>query len=204
MNFDCLKNQFEDIHRKLDGNHLNCHFTPFNPPGVTWEKRVELRKILVKELESFPSPLPQEERKVLLTPGGPPRASHIAISLSHCPSLGGFIFSLDKNISLGLDIEKVERVGKTVERLSDHQEVVEAPNNALLWAAKESALKSVPLEKKQRLLSDIHIFRWETLSTEIYSFHFQITKRNIQGLGGAFIMESTAFAYAKINLRKES
>jgi hypothetical protein len=66
-----------------------------------------------------------------------------AISISHCPQLGGFA-TIVKPGSIGLDIEVEARVEKKIAaRMSTTQEMNEAPSPAHLWAAKEAAYKSL-------------------------------------------------------------
>lgn len=191
-----VKYQFEEISRELIGDHLHCRFVTFDHLGPTWKRRVELRKLLVKDLESYFKNLSQKERENLLIPGRRPPLSNI--SISHCPLLGGFIFSLDNNIALGLDIEKADRVGRSVQHLSTREEVNQSPSEAFLWVAKEAAFKCIPDGGSQHFLRDLFIFDWKKIKMEGYQFRFQVKKKNHEGKGVAFLANGLAFGYTQL------
>ena len=174
-----LKLRFEVFSKQLMRNHLYCRFIPFDLIGPTWEKRMELRRLLVEDLEDvfkeFPENFPEDEdwKEKLLMPGSRPYIPDVSISISHCPLLGGYIFSLDKNVSLGLDIEKARRVNRSIQHVSSQKEMGESPVNSLLWVAKESAFKCVPTGGQQHFLSDIFIFDWKKIKWRDIGFGFK-------------------------------
>lgn len=131
----------------------------------------------MNDLESSLENFPEDYKRKLLIPGSPPRIPGVSISISHCPILGGFIFSHDKNISLGLDVEKMDRVSlQLVQRVSDFDEVNEAPEVSFLWVAKEAAFKCIPSGEQKHFLRDLFIFQWEEMEEGVYNFNFFLKK----------------------------
>jgi phosphopantetheinyl transferase (holo-ACP synthase) len=115
-----------------------------------------------------------------------PRLYLEAISISHCPSLGGFVH-LAKNdsfLGIGFDIEIANRVSVAVARkvlphsselfLHTLLESEDSSIPACIWAAKESAIKSIG-----NALSDRQIFSGNLALTKFASandslcFHFR-------------------------------
>ena len=175
------------------------YFHFFDHP--TWEERLKLREILLNHLEKLIH-LGKDKEKLLI-PGRRPWISLASISISHCKILGGFIFSLDTNTSIGLDIEEIVRIrpGLT-DRLSQKKEVEQAPTDALLWVAKEASFKCLPPNNKSIFMSHIYIFNWSHLHSEAYSFCFQV--KDYTGNGIAFIEKDLAVANAQITFHKDS
>lgn len=80
----------------------------------------------------------------------PPRLSGWAISVSHCPSLGGFV-AAPSNSHVGLDFELASRVSSQIARrvaaFAGEEKILEKVTSAdrplaLFWAAKEAAIKA--------------------------------------------------------------
>ena len=172
----------------------------FGPEGPTYKARKCLREFLVKELEKAHSSIKfsQKQRRALLTPGSRPQSLAAPISVSHCPVLGGFVFSFNKKISLGLDMEQSHRVSLSViNRISTREEVKQAPARSLLWTAKEAVFKCVTSEEtdhKNLLLKDMLILKWEQRGTESRLFQFQVKNSDIKGYGVAFLTDNLAFS----------
>lgn len=84
-----------------------------------------------------------------------------SVSISHCPTLGGFVHSLRP---IGFDVEASDRVRPAaISRISKPEEADGAPSFAALWAAKEAAFKALQhAETKPELLSQIEIGLWKT------------------------------------------
>ena len=109
-----IEAKFREISRRLNEPSLHFHFQVFGPEGPTWKARRELRKRLVGELKTsyslLKTDLPPDffgkRCEKLLTPGTRPDCPFAAISVSHCPVLGGFVFSFNPEITLGLDMEQ--------------------------------------------------------------------------------------------------
>lgn len=182
-----VKSQFGKITGKFTGKQIHCRFMTFGSSGPTWKKRVEMRNLLVKTLKGSLKNFPEDYGKKLLTPGIPPRIPGISISISHCPVFGGFVFSPGKDISLGLDIEKADRVSfRSVKYVSGFREIEETPEPSFLWVAKEAAFKSVPLKWGIFFLKDFFIFNWKRVKTDAHSFTFLLKKKRIQGEGVVF------------------
>ena len=199
-----IKFQFEEIGNGLITNHLHCRFLPFDSLGATLERRLELRRLLLEDLDNTLERTTSENlfkneswREKILMPGGPPSIPNVSISISHCSVLGGFIFSFDKNVSIGLDMEKTRRVDRPIQRLSSQEELEESPANYLLWVAKEAAFKCIPFDGTQYLLSDLFIFDWKKIKMRGYQFQFQVRKKNVKGIGGAFVVNELAFGQAQ-------
>jgi phosphopantetheinyl transferase (holo-ACP synthase) len=100
-------------------------------------------------------------------------------SISHTPGLGGFIAS--STLRLGLDIERIGRLHlPVVKRICPAEfqgEVFSRPPHnfakvlnpeqlTMIWAAKESAFKSLRGEKQPKVISQVQITHWELLGTE--------------------------------------
>lgn len=107
----------------------------------------------------------------------PPRAEGLSLSVSHCPTLGGYVV-VNAPAFVGIDIEQVERVTPAlVERVSKiHVEVKTAPSPAHLWTAKESSWKcfqSVTSHlniQSPETLSEIAILNWQCLDPDCNGF----------------------------------
>ena len=199
-----IEAKFREISRQLKEPSLHFHFKIFGTKGPTWEARKELRKHLVKELEtsyrSLKKSLPEDffgkHCEKLLTPGTRPDCSFAAISVSHCPVLGGFVFSFNQKITLGLDMEQSHRVNEQLMgRLSKTEELQKAPDPSFLWAAKEAAFKCLTLEQN-RLIKHISITEWEKTASDSYHFHFQVEGQNTKGRGSAFLVDELALGFA--------
>lgn len=76
-----------------------------------------------------------------------PRVEGWALSVSHCPGLGGYIFGPSKNF-VGFDLEESQRVSeKIVERVLPFEfekswYLKSGISPALVWAAKEASIKA--------------------------------------------------------------
>ena len=198
-----------EIRFRKSGNYLkepSLYFRckVFGPEGPTYKARKNLRELLVKELEkaqsSIKNPLvfSQKQRTALLTPGTRPQNPVTSISVSHCPVAGGFVFSFNKKISLGLDMEQSHRVSlPVISRISTREEIRQAPARSLLWTAKEAVFKCVTSEKtdhKNLLLKDMLISKWKQKDPENRLFQFQVKNSGIKGQGVAFFMNNLAFS----------
>ncbi len=192
-----IQSQFERMTKEITRVRLHCHFMTFGATGPTWEKRLELRSLLVKDLENSFENFPEDYKKKLLTPGSSPHLPGVSISISHCPLFGGFVFSSDKGLSLGLDIEEADRVSlRSVKYVSSLEEIGESPEVSFLWVAKEAAFKSVPSEGQQYFLRDLLISDWWKTEMEGYGFGFFLKKKNIKGKGIIFRNDHLVFGFA--------
>ena len=184
-----IKNKFRQINFMCWGDSLYCYFCFFDQP--TWQERLKLRKILLDHLEKFVDL--GKDRQKLLTPGKRPWTDLASISISHCKILGGFIFSLKPHIFIGLDIEQIVRVKPClINRISQREEVQQAPTEALLWVAKEASFKCISPSDKSLLISHIYVSHWNFLQTNAYSFCFKA--KNCGGNGIAFIEKDVVIA----------
>ena len=192
-----LRVQFEFLSKKLFGDYLYCHFIEFGNLGPTLERRIELRKSLVERLKISFGHFKKDWEKLLLIPGEPPIIPDISISISHCPLMGGFVFSFDKKTSIGFDIEISDRVDRAIEYLSTYKEIKEAPEKSLLWVAKESVFKCIPLKEEKHFLRDSLIFNWNEIDGGGYKFKFYVEKKKIMGKGLAFLVGKLGVGYAQ-------
>ena len=190
-----IQNTFQQLNQEYWKSCPYFYFQYFDDLGPTWQARQKLRLILLNHLEEFISLDPY--RAELATPGKKPSIPFASISISHCRILGGFIFSINSHIPIGLDIEEVKRVKPNmIARLSQQQEIQQAPTDSLLWVAKESSFKCLPISTGQMFLSHIYISHWQTLQSNAYSFSFQA--KSFHGKGIAFLEEDLAIAHARM------
>jgi phosphopantetheinyl transferase (holo-ACP synthase) len=128
--------------------------------------RLRLRKELADLLTSQETNSPEEnhlEHNKLTDLKQPPTHLDWSVSLSHCPSQGGFALC-KKEFRLGMDIEKKARViPKLLLRVSNPLEACQAPPS-YIWSAKEAAFKAISADYPGLLLSDINIGSWSTES----------------------------------------
>jgi hypothetical protein len=95
-----------------------------------------------------------------------PRLPHGFVSISHCPSLGGYVLS--KN-PVGFDIEESSRVEwRFVDRMS-HPDDEKGPTAAAQWCAKEAVFKLLA-DQQPPVLSQIAIYNWKSKDHNIYTF----------------------------------
>ncbi|MGZ5278452.1 MAG: 4'-phosphopantetheinyl transferase superfamily protein [Pseudobdellovibrionaceae bacterium] len=112
-------------------------------------------------------------------------------SISHCPTMGGFAFTMfDSNhvLQIGFDIEEDSRVRVETARRICHiaAEYEAAPSPASLWTAKEAAYKCLKGSKQPAILSHVEVTNWQTVSSqyetvEIKNAH-QFNYTRIQGI----------------------
>ena len=191
----------------FDLKSLHCYLKGFDYKRVTKEARQGLRRKLIGELKYHYSLIKSQKKdgiseellKNLLKPGESLKNAIAAISISHCPILGGFIFSFDKGLSVGLDIELVYRLkDKLLSRISTKEEAREAPGPAFLWAAKEASFKcACSSGTALHFLNQCFISQWRQIEETSYRFHFQ-TKgfKNVTGEGFTFLTEELVLSVA--------
>lgn len=154
--------------------------------------RAEIRYDLVNWLQRH-GEISQVEVSSLLNLQDRPRLPRYAISISHCPSAGGWAIQ-ERATHLGLDIEVRSRVSSAiVGRLSTASELAEAPEPALLWVAKEAGFKAFQSHQPVRLTSQLQIMDWQKLAIERFEFRV----RGPEGhdvLGEAFALNSELVA----------
>jgi phosphopantetheinyl transferase (holo-ACP synthase) len=106
-----------------------------------------------------------------------PRLDHGFVSISHCPSLGGYVLSKDP---IGFDIEETSRVEQRfVDRMS-HPNDHSGPSPAALWCAKESAFKALA-DQQPSVIAQISVNNWKTVDQNFFSFK--------SSAGDGFILE---------------
>lgn len=97
-----------------------------------------------------------------------PRA---AVSVSHSMSLGGYAFTKDSGVQIGLDIEETERVTDEVARrvCKTLLEFTTAPSPASLWTAKEASYKALLGPHQPTVISDMRVGNWESPAETVFS-----------------------------------
>ena len=200
VNCEEIKNKFFELSRHCWHSAFHAHFYFLSPPGPDRETRFQLRRNLVIHLEKLFNL--GEKRKQLLEPGLAPRCSGLAISISHCRLLAGFIFESSSDSSLGLDIEERLRVThRLVRAVATDGELSQAPCPAFLWSAKESAFKAVNSPERKLVLGQIRIDGWQPFflsGSKVYTFRFYFGE--FQGQGHLFILGGLVFATARMAL----
>ncbi len=197
----------------LNVSYFYCELKDFSQKPQ-WEDRVALRKTMVQQLKTqYQKHNKTCELKAgkllkskllelaLLKPGGDLKNNIAVISISHSPGLAGFVFSFDKNITIGFDIELTKRVTTPViRRIATKKELTLMPHKALLWVAKESICKCHP--KKGFLLKNAQVKSWllkDNINNSCDSYFFTSTicgsgKKAISGKGGAFQIGQYVFS----------
>jgi phosphopantetheinyl transferase (holo-ACP synthase) len=94
-----------------------------------------------------------------------PRLQHGFVSISHCPTLGGYVLSKDP---IGFDIEETTRVElRFVERMA-HPDDTKGPTPAALWCAKEAAFKALA-DQQPQVIAQIAVNNWKTIDQTFFS-----------------------------------
>lgn len=109
----------------------------------------------------------------LLVPGQLGGLQRGFFSISHCPLVGGYVLQEAPLVgqSIGLDLEQASRVSpEVVNRISTPTEVLDSPDPASLWTAKESLYKSLPDGIQPAAISGVRVSDWSVLSDNLYSF----------------------------------
>lgn len=158
--------------------------------------RSSIRQAIANELEkTFDlARLPE-----ILILEGPPKLDTGYVSISHCLSLGGFVYSM---MPVGFDLEERLRVApELVKRVSQESELKLTPHASLLWSIKEATFKSLygfnqPPVATHITLTQMISLKEETPGAQIYSFLCNWTESNepISGLGICGIYENHQFA----------
>ncbi len=189
---DDIQSQFVKLNQKCWCSSICGHFYFLGPPN--YKVRLQLRQSLVSQLEK--QTILGVYRQPLLTPGGPPKGPGMAISISHCRILAGFIFEYSPNIFLGLDIEQKSRITKrVVNRVSNKEEIISAPSLALLWGAKEAAFKTIDEKNSKITLSNVRMTNWKVLDQRSHGFVFCC--KAFQGEGYIFESGDLIFAISR-------
>lgn len=93
-------------------------------------------------------------------------------SISHCHTLGGFVFvtfDSDHVIALGFDVEEDDRVHQDVvlRICKNPSEVTEAPSYASLWTAKEAAYKALKGPQQPKVVAGVELTDWQKVDSQI-------------------------------------
>ncbi len=163
------------------------------------DHRDRLREALRKHLISRGGVV-SEELEALSDLSRIPIFSNGSVSISHCPTFGGFVVHQGIGFQLGLDVEKRSRIRKEIAaRVCDHDEIQFGPDPTLFWCAKESLFKSrYGMKEVPLVLSDLRVDGWRQVADEVYFFSGRFTqKREVAaGCGLIFSMGERLIAIA--------
>ena len=204
-NIETIHSKTKKLLETFGRKNVHFHFTVFSNQKAGTAERRELRQQLIQKIKNhkdFESHKKDFDWNNLLITGKKPDSPVASISISHCRNLGVFLFTFDKNLSIGFDMEQKKRITeKIVKRVSSNEEWEKAPTPALLWTAKEASFKCLSSNKTPLLLSDCRIYSWKKDPTQkIYFFHCHLEKIEKKAFGSAGFSEDLALAYAEIKL----
>lgn len=199
-----IRELLEACHQK----NIHFYLSLFPNKKIGQKERKELRQQLIQQIKIHPKIQKQKinfDWNKLTKIGTKPECPFASISLSHCESLGVFLFTFNTKISIGFDIEKTNRIRlKTVSRISSPEELQKAPSSDLLWTAKEAGFKCLSNSKNSLLLSDCSISNWrKNPNTEIYLFdcYAKKTNKKVHGTAGRTKDFSLAYGEAVFDLK---
>ena len=201
-NLKTIYSQTKEMLNCFGQKNIHCHFTLFLNKKTGIQERRELRQKLIEQIKNHKDFQKAEKGfnwDNLLKLGTKADCPFASVSISHCNYLGAFLFTFDKRLSIGFDIEQKKRITKKIiARISSKEERDQAPNNALLWVAKEAGFKCLSDNKAQLLLSDCLISNWKKEKTkEIYFFNSYSKTNNKKALGLARFIDDLALAYTE-------
>lgn len=125
------------------------------------EHRLHIRQSLQRQLAPLDAGLLELARR--------PRLPGWSISISHCPSVGGWV-ALPGSNRVGLDIEELSRIQlPIVRRISEKSEIQCAPRPEFIWCAKEAFYKGLDSDQPQ-VISELGIGDWTQESDSSYSY----------------------------------
>lgn len=118
------------------------------------------------------------------------------LSLVHCQGWGGYIYA---SRPIGIDIEVAQRVVRgIIERVSNEEELKNAPDPRLLWVGKEACFKSLRGFNQPQTATTLRMETWrrpQQPSGNSYYHKFNVRRsdenlvqgRGVAGLSGAFL-----------------
>ena len=99
----------------------------------------------------------------------PPTLAHGFVSISHCPSLGGFVLAPER---VGLDIEVTSRVEQKIATRIHHPDDEPIAFPSALWTAKEATYKALG-PRQPAVFTEIAIQSWRFLKPDHLTFTSQ-------------------------------
>jgi 4'-phosphopantetheinyl transferase EntD len=153
--------------------------------------RNRLRQALAHAL----APLSADDQRALADLNDPPRPSNWSISISHTHDYGGWM-AVPRPAQVGWDVELSARIKReTIGRVCSAQELLDAPEAAFLWCAKEAFFKA--LEDEQPLsISQLTIGQWRADGVSLWRWH-GLGPRNGEGIlirDGDWLMAASVIA----------
>ena len=127
-----------------------------------------------------------------------------SLSFSYTLNCGAFLFLLEPDISIGFDIERPDRMREAiVRRVSSKKEWAEAASNALhpalLWGAKEAALKCLSNGREKLLMKHCLISKWRK-TKNLYLFTAQSVQTGEEAFGSACLSQGLSLSYVEREL----
>lgn len=135
-----------------------------------WNSKLPFTRAVIRDhiAKTLPDLRP-EDMQMLADLKEPPRPFHWSVSVSHCPSLGGWI-AAPRPAQIGFDVELKSRIQlDIVQRVSTSDELERAPEASFLWVAKEAFFKALEDEQPQ-VLSQVTILDWRALNDGLWSW----------------------------------
>lgn len=98
-----------------------------------------------------------------------PQLSEWSISISHCPTVGGWA-ALPRPSRVGVDMEEISRIKlPIIERISLTTEISAAPHPEFLWCAKEAFFKALDSEQPS-VMTELQIGGWSQGPDQSYLY----------------------------------
>ncbi len=167
--------------------HLN---TSWSSQNETY--RADLRAAVLLDLRQLGDHETLESD--ILNLDSPPKSLSYKISISHCPSLGGFALS-KKYASIGWDIENSSRVSKAIiTRIAKDAEP--PPFGAALWVAQESSFKAMSPLVDLSHFTQIRIEDWAAVAQNAHRFSAKYVTNSEQCFGEGLVVSSQDLVYA--------
>ena len=166
-----------------ENKNFKIYFYIFNLQKSSLEKRLFLRKKLLKVL-SADFVLPKNFNKQnILNLNFPPLIKGVNLSISHTKNYGAFV--IQKKGFIGVDIEERLRVKKdAVQRIcKTKKELLLAPHPSALWCAKEAVFKALNNAKTKEVvkIKNIFIKNWTKKADNIYTYDFVLKSQKGKG-----------------------
>lgn len=162
-----------------------------------WSSETPGSRLLIRQALSHKMPSGADDRSIFDL-NQIPRPEGLAVSISHCRTLGGFASSREAakiGADLGFDVELEARIkSDVVARVSTQSELAAVPLRAYLWVAKEAAFKALfhKLPKAEKFhLSQLQIGNWSE-TTDGWSFFARLRNDSVKG----YVTQGGALLYA--------
>lgn len=190
FNTENLLHKILFIQKSVDSNLRLILDPSWNSKNAEYRK--EIRECLATE---FSAHFSREQLAMLNDLNWLPQASDGYFSISHCRTMGGFIFSKFK---CGFDMEEMKRISQDIlKRTSSAEELEAVPRTEFLWGAKESGFKALSESAAHLVISDLHCTDWEShFENQVFSFRLKSQKALDFSLNKGFIFSEAGCLFA--------